>query len=226
MPYGKILLLEEGARLRRLISEQLQQVGMEVFSSSRIDAYSLSEAERSDVTLLDSGLCGDALQEEIWELKGKREVPVILLVEMGDDLSEQQLSQCNADSIILKPFAISKLVELTAEHLKNSKPEDLESKILSFKGLALDIKSYTVSVDGVCAEVSPKEMELLYLMMSQPERPFSRSELSSYVWGRILDDNRTLTVHINKLRRKLSSYGECIKSVRGVGYMFSANGYN
>ena len=224
MPYGKILLLEEGTRLRRLISEQLQQVGMEVFSSSRIDAYSLSEAERSDVILLDSGLCGDALQEEIWGLRGKREVPVILLVELGDGISEQQLSQCNADSIILKPFAISKLVELTAEHLKNSKPK--ESKILSFKGLTVDIKSYTVSVDGVFAELSPKEMELLYLMMSQPDRPFSRSELSSYVWGRILDDNRTLTVHINKLRRKLSDYGECIKSVRGVGYMFSANGYN
>lgn len=226
MPYGKILLLEEGARLRRLIAEQLQQVGMEVFSTSRIDAYSLSEAERSDVILLDSGLCCDALQEEIWRLRGKREVPVILLVELGDGLSEQQLSQCGADSIVSKPFAVSRLVELTAEHLQKSKPKDLNSKVLSFKGLTVDIKNYTVSVDGVCAELSPKEMELLYLMMSQPERPFSRSELSSYVWGRILDDNRTLTVHINKLRRKLSGYGECVKSVRGVGYMFSANGYN
>jgi len=225
MPYGKILLLEEGTRLRRLITEALQQVGMEVFSTSRIDAYSLSEAERADVVLLDSGLCNDSLQGDICMLRGARAVPVILLAELGDDLSEQQLSQCGADRIISKPFAIGRLVELTAEHLKINKPKALDSKVLSFKGLEVDIKSYTVSVDGICTELAPKEIELLYLMMSQPERPFSRSELSSNVWGRILDDNRTLTVHINKLRRKLASYGECIKSVRGIGYMFSANGY-
>lgn len=223
MPYGKILLLEEGTRLRRLIAEQLQQVGMEVFSTSRIDAYSLSEAERSDVILLDSGLCGDTLKEDICRLRGARAVPLILLVELGDSLSGQQLSQCGADSIISKPFALDRLVELTAEQLKKVKPtQHSDAKILSFKGLSVDIKSYTVVVDGVSVELAPKEIELLYQMMSQPERPFSRSELSSHVWGRILADNHTLTVHINKLRRKLLGYGECIRSVRGVGYMFSA----
>ena len=224
MPYGKILMIDEDPQLRRLVTEHLQELGMEVHSTSRIDGYALNEAERSDVILLCNSVAGGSTGSYITKLKGGRNTPLIMLTSSGEPVDSMLYFQHGADQMIAKPFNIAELalrIEALLRRLETS--EDHHITHASFDGLSVDLKSYTVTVDGQHVELSPKEIELLFLLISNRDQIFSRGEISSRIWGRILSDNRTIAVHINRIKSKIGSYASHITCVRGVGYKFTEN---
>lgn len=224
MPYGKILMIDEDPQLRRLVTEHLQELGMEVHSTSRIDGYALNEAERSDVILLCNSVTGGSTGSYITKLKGGRNTPLIMLTSSGEPADSMLYFQHGADQMIAKPFNIAELalrIEALLRRLETHEDHHADTRAV-YDGLTVDLKSYTVTVDGEQAELSPKEIELLFLLISHCDQTFSRGEISSRIWGRILSDNRTIAVHINRIKSKIGSYASHISCVRGIGYKFDA----
>ena len=224
MPYGKILMIDEDPHLHRLVTEYLQETGMDVHSTSRIDGYALNEAEKADVILLCNDVAGNNTGAYIANLKGSRNTPLIMLASSGEPIDSIMYFRNGADQVLAKPFNIAELaLRIEALLRRVETPEEHHTTKAAFNGLSVDLKSYTVSVDGSPAELSPKEIELLFLLISHTDQTFSRSELSSRIWGRILSDNRTIAVHINRIKSKIGTYARHITAVRGVGYKFTTS---
>ena len=224
MPYGKILMIDDDPQLRRIVADYLQEQGMEVNAISRIDGYAMNAAERASVILLSNSVAGSKTGSYISKLKGDRDTPLIVLASSGEPVDSMSYFQQGADQMLAKPFNIAELsLRINALLRRFEKPEVERGNKAAFDGLSVDLKSYRVHVDGETVELPPKEIELLYLLISHPDQIFSRGELSSRIWGRILSDNRTIAVHINRIKSKIGRYARHIVSIRGVGYRFTDN---
>ncbi len=224
MPYGKILIIDEDAQLRRLISDYLAKDGMESFTLSRVDELALLSAERATVIVISKN-ASDCLAHDIKELSGKSRAPMIVTLSQSEAGEAEQLIGMGAWDIITKPFDITELSERIQLAIKSTdcRVYTAPPARITFRGLTVDIHAYTVSVDGKEYALPQKEMELLYLLMSQPSHVFGKAELTSLVWGRVLPDSRTVAVHISRIKKKLDQYAKHIVAVRGIGYMFNEN---
>lgn len=224
MPYGKILIIDDDAPYRRIIAEYLSKQGMETFLSSRIDNITMGMAERADVIILSNSLLDKDAGSSISALCGSRKAPLIITASVCDEINTIMLMRLGVDDVIVKPFDIAQLFLKVRTLLRRYKgshiPSDLKQ---TYKGLCVDIRNYKVTVEETEIELSPKEIELLYLLVSHPDQAFCHSEIASRVWGRILSDNRTVSVHINRIKHKIGIYADNIINIRGYGYKFNTN---
>ena len=123
-----------------------------------------------------------------------------------------------ADYYLAKPFGVMELVSCVRAVLRRCAPKK-EEKVLKLGGLALDQEKHTVTADGREIVLTYKEFELLHLFLANPGIAFTRDQLFSKVWGETyFGESRTIDTHILTLRQKLGPYGDCIKTVRNVGY--------
>ncbi len=218
MPYGKILMVDEDAQLRRAVTDYLEAEGMEVISSSRIDEFSVDAAEKASVIILSSTI-SDEIGSSIATLRAGRNTPLIMLIYNTED--NMLYFRLGADQVLLRPFNIAELSLRIRALLRRTENGVSDKTEAVFRGMQVNLKEYSVIVDGCPVELSPKEIEMLFLLTANPGKIFSRNELSSRVWGRILADNRTIAVHINRIRSKIGAYARHIVAVRGVGYKLS-----
>lgn len=218
MPYGKILMVDEDAQLRRAVTDYLEAEGMEVISSSRIDEFSVDAAEKASVIILSSTI-SDEIGSSIATLRAGRNTPLIMLIYNTED--NMLYFRLGADQVLLRPFNIAELSLRISALLRRAENGVSDKTEAVFRGMQVNLKEYSVIVDGCPVELPPKEIEMLFLLTANPGKIFSRNELSSRVWGRILADNRTIAVHINRIRSKIGAYARHIVAVRGVGYKLS-----
>lgn len=222
MPYGKILIIDEDAGLRRLISDYLAKNGMESFTTSRVDGLTVEAARYAEVIVLSRGAAEEGTGEAVSQLRGGRGIPIIVIASEAESGDIAELLRQGADNVITRPFDIAELsLKIKALLRRREETEQEAPTSCEYRGLKVDIAAYRVTADGTDVMLSPKEIELLFLLMSRREQVFGRSELSSRVWGRVLSDNRTIAVHINRIKKKIGRYAENIAAVRGVGYRFT-----
>ncbi|MBQ9948923.1 MAG: response regulator transcription factor [Oscillospiraceae bacterium] len=222
MPYGRILIIDEDAQLRRLISDYLAKDGMESFTLSRIDDLALLSAERATVIILGKNVLTSP-EEDIKKLSVKGNTPMILMLSQSEISEAERFLKLGIWDVISKPIDITELSE-RVQLMIRSVDEPFNTALpthIDFDGLSVDMPSYTVSVDGKTETLPQKEIELLYLLMSRPSHIFCKAELTSCVWGKVLPDARTVAVHINRIKKKLGPYSKHIVAVRGIGYMFN-----
>lgn len=217
MPYGKIIYVEKCAKLRRLFSEYMEHMGLEVFSTSIADSFAWSESENADIAVFSDEI--EDCAQCIAELRSERGIPVIVTISRNDRGIPAELMESGMAEYIRKPFDMAKMYEMMVRLLPD-KTEAEPYGAVEFAGLRVDICKYEAAADGEVIDLSPKELELLYLLISAPDTVRSSGELSSRVWGRVITDSKTLTVHINRLRRKLGAYGKNLCAVRNVGYVW------
>ncbi len=223
MAYGKILLIEKDKALRELVAAYLSKDGMECILSQSVDDTALNAALKASVIILSSSQ-DDNPCDSITALRDGRYTPLIVITDICEYEDKIMYLRLGADDVISKPFDITELTLKIRAIIRRCKgAENTASDRQICGGLTVDISSYEVTVDGKEVQLSPKEIEMLFLMMSHPEYTFSRAELSSRVWGKVLSDTRTIAVHINRIKKKLGEYADNIVSVRGVGYKFTKN---
>lgn len=217
-----IWCVEDDASTRDIEVYALQSTGFEAHGFA--DGTSFWEAiqkERPDLVVLDvmlPGTDGIELLRRMRASAGLRNIPVIMATAKGAEYDKIQGLDLGADYYLTKPFGVMELVSCVKAVLRRCKPKQPEHE-LKTGGLTVDIDKHTVTVDGEDIVLTYKEFELLKLFLSNHGMAFTRDKLMEEVWGTdYLGETRTVDMHIRTLRQKLGSYGDMIKTVRGVGY--------
>ena len=179
------------------------------------------QKEKPELVVLDvmlPGVDGITLLRRMREDPALKEIPVILATARGAEIDKIQGLDLGADYYLAKPFGVMELVSCVRAVLRRCAPKK-EEKVLKLGGLALDREKHTVTADGREIVLTYKEFELLHLFLANPGIAFTRDQLFSKVWGETyVGESRTIDTHILTLRQKLEPYGDCIKTVRNVGY--------
>ncbi len=222
-----ILIVEDEQPIREMVMFALAGAGFEVREAADSRQAQGIIAERlPDLVLLDwmlPGLSGIDFARRLKKEDLTRELPVIMLTARAEEEDTIQGLESGADDYITKPFSPRELVARIRAVLRRGGPA-AENEILSANGLSLDLASHRVSAGETLLEVGPTEYRLLEFFMSHPERVYSRSQLLDRVWGsNVYVEERTVDVHIRRLRKALEPHGHdaLIQTVRGSGYRFS-----
>jgi len=227
-----VLVVDDEDAIRDMLRMALEMAEFRCIEADNIhDAYTLVVDERPDIVLLDWMLPGGSGLEMLRRLKRgetTREVPVIMLTAKTAEDNVIQGLDVGADDYITKPFAPRELIARVRALLRRSVGGQ-SSERMQVSKLVLDGESRRVLVDGDPIEMGPTEFKLLQFFMSHPERAYSRSQLLDQVWGaNVYVEERTIDVHIRRLRKALQSpggdYSMLIQTVRGTGYRFSSRG--
>ena len=223
-----VLIVEDEAPIRDMIRFALERADFSVSEAEDAQTARLAVAERRpDLVLLDwmlPGVSGTELAREWRRDELTADLPIILVTARVDEDDRVRGLNLGADDYVTKPFSSSELVARVRAVLRRSLPGG-EDETLELDGLTLDAASQRVSVGASSVKLGPTEYRLLRFFMSNPERVYSREQMLDRVWGQnVYVEERTVDVHIRRLRKALAPHGfdGFIQTVRGSGYRFSS----
>jgi two-component system phosphate regulon response regulator PhoB len=225
---ARILIIEDDADLRDMINESLMHAGYHTGAVADIrSARDALESLPYDLLLLDWMLPDASGLQWLRKLRREdkfRDLPVIMLTARGEVSDRVQGLDSGADDYLVKPFSLKELLARIRSQLRRNQPEGADERI-ELGGLLLETDSHKVRAGDQLVSLGPTEFRLLMHFMTYPERVFSRSQLLDAVWGvQVFIEERTVDVHIRRLRKALEPFGkeQLIQTVRGSGYRFSA----
>jgi len=220
----KILLVEDERGIADAVIYNLEREGFEVvWERDGRDGLARARSMAPDLVILDLMLPGiDGLQicRELKESPRTKSIRVLMLTARSSETDEIVGFNLGADDYVTKPFRITPLIHRIKALLRRSEGTD-DGSVIALHGIEIDNDQHVVRLDGVETEMTPTEFRLLWTLMTQPGRPFSRPELMETSRGE--DANaleRTIDVHVRSLRKKLAGKGSVIETVRGIGYRF------
>lgn len=223
----KILLVEDEPAIREMAAMALERSGFTlVEASDAVEAEAVLAEGLPNLILLDwmlPGTSGIELARRLRRDDYTREVPIIMLTARTDEDDRVRGLEVGADDYVTKPFSTRELAARIKAVLRRTQPQD-ESGVIEVQGLRLETASHRVTANREPVDLGPTEFRLLQFFMSHPERVYSRTQLLDMVWGRnAFVEERTVDVHIRRLRKALSAHGHdrLIQTVRGTGYRFS-----
>ncbi|MDQ2694076.1 MAG: phosphate regulon transcriptional regulator PhoB [Pseudomonadota bacterium] len=227
MSAKQILIVEDERAIRELVGFALGGAGFAVQEAEDARQAAAAIADRlPDLILLDWMLPGQSGIDFARRLKREdltREIPIILLTARTEEEDKIHGLDSGADDYITKPFSPRELVARIKAVLRRGSAT-AGDEVLEANGLCLDAASHRVSAGDAILDMGPTEYRLLAFFMAHPERVYSRSQLLDRVWGgNVYVEERTVDVHIRRLRKVLEPHGHdaLIQTVRGAGYRFS-----
>ena len=218
----RALIVEDEPAISELLAINLRHNGFEpVVCMDGEQAQRELDAVLPDIVLLDwmlPGTSGIALARQWRKAERTKQVPILLLTARSEEGDKIQGLDAGADDYITKPFSTQELMARIRAILRRRSPEQ-STEALKIGSLELDSSTHRVSFSGSELKVGPTEFKLLRYLMAHPERVHSRSQLLDKVWGdHVFIEERTVDVHIKRLREALLSAGSMIDTVRGAGY--------
>ncbi|WP_027399721.1 response regulator transcription factor [Anaerovorax odorimutans] len=220
----KLLVVDDEQKIREVIREYAEFNGYNVTEADDgMEAINLCKLYDFDLIIMDimmPKLDGFSTCKEIKKIK---KIPIIMLSARGEEYDKLFGFELGIDDYIVKPFSPKELMARVNAVLKRSKTSNSneEAQVLTFEGLEINIPARTVTVDGIKADLTPKEYELLFYLVQNKNIALSRDRLLSDIWGYdFFGDDRTIDTHIKNLRNNLGKYRDYIVTLRGVGYKF------
>lgn len=222
----KVLVVDDEEKIRAILRKYGEFEGYEITEANNgMEAIRLCEKQDFDCIVLDVMMPELDGFSTCREIKKKKDIPVIMLSARGEEYDRIHGFETGVDDYVVKPFSPKELmlrVRVVIERNQNNHREE-GHEIFQKEGLEIDFTGRTVSIDGVRAELSPKEYDLLFYMVRNRNIALEREMLLSNVWGYdYYGDDRTLDTHIKLLRNSLGDYRKFIVTLRGVGYRFEA----
>ena len=223
----RILFVEDEAAIREVVELALSRAGFETHAvAGTVQAERAIERERPDLVLLDwmlPGVSGLEFARKLRREESTRDIPVIMLTAKGEEGDRLSGFDAGADDYIVKPFSVKELTARIRAVLKRTTPAGADEPI-EVGGLRLDPASHRITARGEAVRTGPTEFRMLHFFMSHPERVFTRGQLLDRVWGsNVYIEERTVDVHIRRLRKALAEHGydRLVQTVHGTGYRFS-----
>ena len=222
----RVLIVEDEPAIAELISINLRHNGFQpIWAEEGVAAQRELDAVLPDVILLDwmlPGQSGTTLARK-WRADARtKSIPILMLTARGDEADKVTGLDAGADDYITKPFSTQELMARIRSVLRRRAPAQVTDSV-NIAGLMLDAGSYRVSWQGQQLKVGPTEFKLLHYLMKHAERVHSRGQLLDKVWGdHVFIEERTVDVHIKRLREALGSAGVMVETVRGAGYRLTS----
>lgn len=222
----RVLIVEDEPAIAELLTLNLKHNGFApVWAGDGMAAQRELEVTLPDVILLDwmlPGQSGLSLARK-WRADPRtKDIPVILLTAKSDETDKIAGLDAGADDYITKPFSIKEMLARLRAVLRRRSPE-ISTQILTIGELNLDGATHRVTFQDSPLKLGPTEFKLLQHLMSYPERVHSRGQLLDKVWGdHVYIEERTVDVHIKRLREALGVGGAHVETVRGTGYRITA----
>jgi two-component system alkaline phosphatase synthesis response regulator PhoP len=223
----RILLVDDEEDILEFVSYNLQREGFKVYSARNgLEAIQMTGKIKPDLIILDvmmPEMDGIVACEEIRKLPGCKNVIIAFLTARGEDYSQIAGFEAGADDYITKPIRPKVLISRVKALLKRSSEiasdVDGNEKILKIGNIVIDKERYILQIEGRELTLPRKEFELLSLLVSKPDKVFTRDEIYKAVWGNnVIVGDRTIDVHIRKLREKIGN--DHIRTLKGIGYKF------
>ena len=223
----RILVVEDEAPIAELIAVNLRHNGYQItWATDGAVAQRELDAQLPDLVLLDWMLPGESgLQlAQRWRADARtRQVPIILLTARGDENDRVAGLDVGADDYITKPFSTKELLARIRAVLRRRAPEP-ETTLLELGRLTLDTGTYRVHFGDQPIKLGPTEFKLLHYLMRNAERVHTRAQLLDRVWGdHVFIEERTVDVHVKRLRESMGPAAPMIETVRGAGYRITAH---
>jgi two-component system phosphate regulon response regulator PhoB len=223
-----VMVVEDEPAILELIRVNLLDAGYEVQGAADAeDAKRLMMQALPDLLLLDwmlPGQSGLALAKELRAAKRTRELPIIMVTAKSDEADKVTGLEAWVDDYVTKPFSPRELKARIKSVMRRRAPEAAQEP-LDAGVVKLDPTTHRVTVDGQPLHLGPTEFRLLRFLLARPERVHSRAQLLDQVWGdQTYIEERTVDVHIRRLRAALEPFGQAdlIETVRGSGYRLAA----
>lgn len=221
-----VLIVEDESAIAELIAVNLRHNGFApTWAMDGASAQRELDAVLPDLILLDWMLPGESglSLARKWRADARTKgVPLIMLTARGDEADRVAGLDAGADDYIAKPFSAKEMLARIRAVLRRRAPEQVGG-VVAIAGLSLDSSTYRVVFDGLMLKLGPTEFKLLLYFMHHAERVHSRSQLLDKVWGdHVFIEERTVDVHVKRLREALGAAGPMIETVRGAGYRLTA----
>ena len=222
-----ILIVEDDLEIQDLLSFTVSRAGFESKPvNSSEEAIRSLDSSIPELIIADwmlPGMNGIDLARFIRSDDLLKDIPIIMLTALGEESSKLRSFEIGVDDYVTKPFSPNELIARIKAILRRTGVR--RNKELDLAGIKLDLTSQRLFANGKEVKISPTEFKLLELFMKYPNRAFDRSQLLDRVWGRgVFLDDRTVDVHVRRLRKTLKPVGcdHLIETVRGVGYRLAA----
>ena len=224
----QILIVEDEAAIREMVALAVSRAGMLPVHAGDVRAAHEAIANKvPDLILLDwmlPGVSGIDYARRLRRDDLTRNVPVIMLTARGEENDKVSGLDAGVDDYVVKPFSARELVARIKAVLRRSHGDGEDGNV-ELGGLRIDGPAHRVFADDKPVAIGPTEYRLLYFFMTHADRVYSRGQLLDHVWGgNVYVEERTVDVHIRRLRKTLEPFGKenLVQTVRGAGYRFSA----
>jgi len=225
---SQILIVDDEPAIRQMLQFTLSGEGFRCLEAGTADEASDAIATKApDLILLDwmlPGVSGLDFARRLKRDPRTQTIPIIMLTARDEETDKVRGLDSGADDYVTKPFSTQELLARVRAVLRRTMPPGTADTV-EVAGLRLDAQTHRVTAHGETLSLSPMEFRLLHFFITHPERVFTRSQLLDQVWGdHVYIEDRTVDVHIRRLRKVLSAHGcdRFIQTVRSVGYRFSA----
>ena len=223
---GAILVVEDEPAIQELIAVNLEHAGHQVLRAGNVpEAEKLVREVLPDLVLLDwmlPGPPGLSFARRLRTDQRTKDIPIIMLTARAQEQDTIAGLEGGADDYVTKPFSPKELLARIKAVMRRRAPQ-LTDDVVEIAGLRLDPATHRVSAAGTSIEVGPTEFRMLHFFMTHTERVYSRAQRLDEVWGdHVFVEERTVDVHIRRLRQALESSGHdaLVETVRGTGYRF------
>lgn len=217
-----IFCVEDDGNIRELVIYTLATTGMQArgFEEGK-SFFKALEEETPDLILLDIMLPGEdgmAILKKLKASKRTKDIPVIMLTAKSTEYDKVMGLDAGADDFVVKPFGMMELLSRIKAVLRRTKKTE-SAEDYELGAIHMDTQKHRVFVNGKEASLTLKEYDLLKYLLKNINIVLSRDQLLEKIWGYDFDgETRTVDVHVRTLRQKLGEAGDCIETVRGVGY--------
>ncbi len=226
MKKPRVLIVEDESSIAELIAVNLRHNGFDpIWAEDGVAAQREIDAGLPDLILLDwmlPGQSGLVLARQWRKDTRTKAIPILMLTARGDEPDKVAGLDAGADDYITKPFSTQEMLARIRAVLRRRAPEAVTERV-EIGELALDTSTHRVTWQGTSLKVGPTEFKLLAYLMQHAERVHSRSQLLDKVWGdHVYIEERTVDVHVKRLRESLGAAAAMVETVRGAGYRLTA----
>ena len=223
-----ILLVEDEIKLAEIVRRELEGAGYEVrHAADGLQALQSFQSRSTDLVILDWVLPGLNGLDVLRQIRAGSAVPVLMLTARGDPIDRVVGLEVGADDYLVKPFNLAELIARVrallrrADRIREMLAGDQKpaGTCIHYGELLLDPQALTCSLAGQGLDLTPNEFEMLALMLAHPGRTFNRMYLMETVWkSAFIEGDRAVDNAVLRLRKKLGKMGDCLETVRGMGY--------